>query len=107
MPDSLNDKELLSAYVARVDVKSDHLAVQLFAKSERDGAAGDRAEQDERVHRDLHVLVVPGKRPRQSDRERSFGPSRHPLIPTPVQSALKPASSLSRRSLRDGIGSMS
>ena len=47
---SLNDKEVISAYVARVDVKQDHLAIQLSAKSERDSAAQDprhSAEQDE------------------------------------------------------------
>ena len=72
-PHSLNDKELISAHVVRVDVKRDHLAIQLSAKSERDSAAQDRrhsAEQDERVHRDPHVLVVPwkktpSKRPRE------------------------------------------
>ena len=72
-PHSLNDRELISAHVARVDVKRDHLAIQLSAKSERDSAAQDRrhsAEQDERVHRDPHVLVVPwkktpSKRPRE------------------------------------------
>jgi DNA invertase Pin-like site-specific DNA recombinase len=72
-PDALNDKELISAYVARVDVKQNHLAIQLSAKSERDNAARKRrrsAEQDERVHRDPNVLVVPwlktpSKRPRE------------------------------------------
>ena len=72
-PHSLNDKELISAHVARVDVKRDHLAIQLSAKSERDSEAQDRrrsAEQDEPVHRDPHVLVVPwkktpSKRPRE------------------------------------------
>jgi DNA invertase Pin-like site-specific DNA recombinase len=71
--DSLNDKELISAHVARVDVKRDHLAIQLSAKSERDSEAQDcwqSAEQDERVHRDPNVLVVawkktPSKRPRE------------------------------------------
>jgi hypothetical protein len=69
--DSLNDKELVSAHVARVDVKRDHLVIQLSAKSERDSEAQDcwqSAEQDERVHRDPNVLVVtwkktPSKRP--------------------------------------------
>jgi len=72
-PDSLNDKELISAYVARVDVKRDHLVIQLSAKPERDSAAQDRlqsAEQDQPVHRDSNVLVVPwkktpSKRPRE------------------------------------------
>ncbi|MGA8750838.1 MAG: recombinase family protein, partial [Pseudolabrys sp.] len=65
---SLDDKELISAYVARIDVKRDHLAVQLSAKSERDSEAQDC--RDECVHRDPHVLVVtwkktPSKRPRE------------------------------------------
>ena len=72
-PDSLNDKDLISAYVARVDVKRNHLAIQLSAKSERDSTASHRrpsAEQDERDYRDPHVLVVPwqktpSKRPRE------------------------------------------
>ena len=54
-------------------MKRDHLAIQLSAKFERDSEAQDRrhsAEQDERVHRDPHVLVVPwkktpSKRPRE------------------------------------------
>ena len=73
-PDSLNDKELISAYVARVDVKRDHLAIQLSAKAERDDNAAlhrrPSAEQDARDHRDPQVLVVswlktPSKRPRE------------------------------------------
>src|SRR5262249_40950829 len=32
---SLNDKELISTHIARVDVRRDHLAIQLSAKSER------------------------------------------------------------------------
>ena len=43
-PHSLNDKELISAHVARVDVKQDHLAIQLSAKPERDSdGAGSSA----------------------------------------------------------------
>src|SRR5262249_46752901 len=38
-PHSLSDKELVSAYVARVDVKPDHLAIQFSDKSERNGEA--------------------------------------------------------------------
>ena len=62
---SFNDKELISAHVARVDVKRDHLAIQLSAKSERDNMAQEprySAEQDQPVHRDPHVLVVPWKK---------------------------------------------
>jgi len=54
-------------------VKRDHLAIQLSSKSEPDSPAQDSrhsAKQDERVHRDPHVLVVPwkkipSKRPRE------------------------------------------
>jgi site-specific DNA recombinase len=55
----------LHTHVARVDVKRDHLAIQLSANSEGDSAAQDRrhsAEQDEPVHRDPQVLVVPWKK---------------------------------------------
>ena len=69
----LNDKDLISAHIARVDIKPDHLAVQLSAESEGESTALDRrpaAEQDERLHRDPQVLVVPwkktlSKRPRE------------------------------------------
>ena len=89
-PASLNDKELISAYVARVDVKRDHLAVQLSARSDRDRAAQDRrhsAEQDATVHRDPHVLVVPwkktpSKRPREIILPASTSP--HP-DPRPIR----------------------
>jgi hypothetical protein len=89
-PDSLNDKELISAYVARVDVKRDHLAIQLSAKPERDSEVQDRrqsAEQGERVHRGPHVLVVtwkktPSKRPREVIRPASTSP--HP-DPRPIR----------------------
>ena len=64
-PHSLNDRELISAHVARVDVKQNHLAIQLSTKSERDSEAQDRrhsVEQDERVHQVPPVLVVPWKK---------------------------------------------
>ena len=72
-PHSLNDRELISAHVARVDVKQNHLAIQLSARSERDSDEQDRrhsVEQDERVHQVPPVLVVPwkkipSKRPRE------------------------------------------
>jgi site-specific DNA recombinase len=72
-PHSLNDKALISADVARVEVKQDHLAIQLSGKSERASEAQDHwpsAEQDVPDHRDPQVLVVPwkktpSKRPRE------------------------------------------
>ena len=88
-PPSLNDKELISAHVVRVDVKRDHLAIQLSAKSERDSAARKRrhsAEQDEHFHRDPHVLVVPWKKtPSKRPREIILpGGTSHP-DPRPIR----------------------
>jgi site-specific DNA recombinase len=65
---SLNDTELISTYVARVDVKRDHLAIQLSARSERDSEGQGCRQSAE--HRDSPVLVVswkktPSKRPRE------------------------------------------
>jgi hypothetical protein len=72
-PHSLNDKELISTHIARVDVERDHLAIQLFARSERNGEAQDgrqSAGKDEPLHRDPHVLVVPWKKaPSKQPRE--------------------------------------
>jgi site-specific DNA recombinase len=64
---------LISAHVARIDVKPDHLAIQLSDKSGRDSTQQDRrhsVEQDGGVHRGPHVLVIPwkkapSKRPRE------------------------------------------
>ena len=75
-PDLPNDKDLISVHVARVDVKRDHLAIQLSAKCGRNREAQDRrhsAEHDESVHRDPHVLVVPWKKT-PSNRPREIIP---------------------------------
>ena len=72
-PHSLNDKELISAYVARVDVKRDHLAIQLSAKSERDSAAQDRRHQQNKTSAFIAIHMCwsspgkrsPSKRPRE------------------------------------------
>ena len=88
-PPSLNDKELISAHVVRVDVKRDHLAIQLSAKSDRDSAAQDcrhSAGQDERVHRDPHVLVVPWKKsPSKRPREIILPASTSHPDPRPIR----------------------
>ena len=79
-PDPINDKELISTHVARVDVKLNHLAIQLSSKSEPDSAGQDSrhsAGQDERVHRDPRVLVVPWKKT-PSKRPREI------ILPTPT-----------------------
>ena len=86
-PDVLNDKELISAYVARVDVQQDHLAVQLSAKSERDSEAQDCREQGEGVHREPNVLVVPWKKtPSKRPREIIRPASTSPHDPRPIRS---------------------
>jgi site-specific DNA recombinase len=86
-PDVLNDKELISTYVARVDVQQDHLAVQLSAKSERDSEAQDCREQGERVHREPNVLVVPWKKtPSKRLREIIRPASTSPHDPRPIRS---------------------
>jgi site-specific DNA recombinase len=82
-PDSLNDNELISAHVARVEVKRDHLAIQLSSEPQ------DRchpAEQDQRVHCDPHGLIIPwkktpSKRPREIILPASTSP--HP-DPRPI-----------------------
>jgi hypothetical protein len=87
---SLDDKALICAHVVRVDVRRDHLAIQLSAESERDSTALDRrpsAEQDERVHRDPHVLVVPWKKTPSKRRREIILPastSSHP-DPRPIR----------------------
>jgi site-specific DNA recombinase len=85
-PDPINDKELISTHVARVDVKPNHLAIQLSSKPEPDSAAQDSrysAGQDERVHRDPRVLVVPWKKT-PSKRPREI------ILPTPTSSHSDP-----------------
>ncbi len=59
---SLNDKELIAANVARVDVKRDHLAIHLSAKSEQDGAATDRRHSAHDDAYPTHALIVPWKK---------------------------------------------
>ena len=65
IPTSLSDKELISTYIARVDVKRDHLAIQLAVKSELQSGAQDKRpsdEFDERSHPNANILVVPWKK---------------------------------------------
>jgi DNA invertase Pin-like site-specific DNA recombinase len=83
---SLDDNQLISTHVARVDVMGDHLAIQLSARSERNGEAQDdrhSAGQNEPLHRDPHVLVVPwkktpSKRPREIILPASTSPDPDP-----------------------------
>ena len=109
-PPSLNDKELISAHVARVDVKRDHLAVHLSVKPDQQSG-----ERDQKLPRQCgtldrsnpNIMVVPWRKtPSKRPREIML-PAEHPLITTRVQSAPKPAPSSSPRSRRGGTGSMS
>src|SRR5262245_54732842 len=71
--DSLNDKELISAHVARVDVKRDHLAVYLSVNPDQRSGERDQelsSEGDTRDHANPNIMVVPwqktpSKRPRE------------------------------------------
>jgi site-specific DNA recombinase len=109
-PHSLDDKELISAHVARVDVKRIILPSSLppspneTARRRIVGPQQNKRNAFIAIHRCWSSL---GKKLRQNDRGRLFSPRRHPLIPTPAQSAPKPASSSSPRSRRGAIGSMS
>jgi len=71
--DPLNDKALISAHVARVDVKPDHLAVQLSVKPGHRGRERDQelsSEGGTLVRSNPNIMVVPwrktpSKRPRE------------------------------------------
>ena len=56
----LDDKDLISPYIARVDIKPGHLAIQLSAKCEGDSEAqGRRHSVEQRVHHHPHGLIRP------------------------------------------------
>jgi len=84
-PPEPNDKDLISTQVARVDVKSDHLAIQLAITPEQQSRTRDQDdERDRSQHRNLaqtdaltNVLTVPWKKQ----------PARRPrgiILPVPV-----------------------
>jgi len=90
----LNDKDLISTQVARVDVKSDHLVVRLAITSEQQG--GEKIETDVLNHHDgserfesqiaqtdasTNVLRIPGKRAGQTT-ARDYS-SRYRVSPRP------------------------
>jgi site-specific DNA recombinase len=70
---SLNDKDLISTHIARVDVKPDHLAVQLSVKPDHRGGQRDQelsSEGGTLDHSDPNIMLVPwrktpSKRPRE------------------------------------------
>jgi DNA invertase Pin-like site-specific DNA recombinase len=62
---SLNDKELISTHIARVDVKLDHLAVQFFGKDQPD-AEDDQApsrKSGTHDHAKTNIMVIPWRKP--------------------------------------------
>jgi site-specific DNA recombinase len=70
---SQSDKELISTHIVRVDVKRDHLAIQLAIIPEQQSGKPDQNrsdEHDERNHPKEKVLVVPWtKTPSKQPRE--------------------------------------
>jgi len=60
----LNDKEIISTYVTRIDVKQDHLAIQLAVPELQSGTPDqvDAGDRDRRGRPKVKVLVVPWKK---------------------------------------------
>jgi site-specific DNA recombinase len=76
---SLNDKELISTHIARVDVKPDHLAVRLSVKPDHQG--GEREQELSREGTPNRKIMVVPWRKTPSKRAREIilpaGPSSH------------------------------
>jgi len=70
---SPNDQDLISTHIARVDIKPDHLAVQLFVKPDQQDGKRDQALSRKgraRDHAYPNIMVIPwrkspSKRPRE------------------------------------------
>src|SRR4029078_13116786 len=58
---SLNDKELISTHIARVDVKLDHLAVQFFGKVQPDAEDDQAPSRKSGTHdaEKTNIIVLP------------------------------------------------
>ena len=97
-PISLNEKKLLSTHITRVDVKQDHLAIQLVVMPEQHSATQNRQrsndhkngndqgqshDQGGQSHPDANILVVPWKKT-QSKQPRQVIP------PAPTSSRQDP-----------------
>ena len=112
-PISLNDKELISTHITRVDVKQDHLAIQLTVMPEQgsgtqngrrpkdyknnndQGQSHDRGGQS---HPDANILVVPWKKtPSKQPREII------PPAPTSSRQDLRPIRAETRAKLVTAI----
>jgi len=119
----LNDKDLISTYVARVDVKLNHLAIRLATNSTRSPAKKSRQKiinvNDEHhqlqhnrtgpeIDTSTDILMIPWKKmPAKRPRE-IIPPALHSSSPTDHRpSGPRPARNSSGRSPRGGIGSRS
>jgi site-specific DNA recombinase len=63
---SLNDKDLISTHIARVDIKPDHIAVQLSGKPDQQGRKRDQALSTKgraRDHANPNIMVIPWRKP--------------------------------------------
>jgi site-specific DNA recombinase len=64
-PHSLNDKDLVSTHIARVDVNPDHLAVELSAKPDHRGGEREQESPDRKIIMVVPWQKTPSKRPRE------------------------------------------
>jgi site-specific DNA recombinase len=63
---SLSDQDLISTHIARVDVKQDHLAVQLSGKPDQQDRKQDQVlsrKGDARDHANPNIMVIPWRKP--------------------------------------------
>jgi site-specific DNA recombinase len=63
---SPSDQDLISTHIERVDVKSDHLAVQLSGKPDQQGGKRDQAlsrKGGARDHANPNIMVIPWRKP--------------------------------------------
>jgi site-specific DNA recombinase len=63
---SPSDQDLISTHIARVDVKPDHLAVQLSGKPDQQGGERDQALSRKgraRDHANPNIMVIPWRKP--------------------------------------------
>jgi site-specific DNA recombinase len=63
---SPSDQDLISTHIARVDVKPDHLAVQLSGKPDQQGGKRDQAlsrKGGARDHANPNIMVIPWRKP--------------------------------------------
>jgi site-specific DNA recombinase len=80
---SPNDQDLISTHIARVDIKPDHIAVQLSGKPDQQGGKRDQALSRKgraRNHANPNIMVIPWRKlPSKRPREIILpaGPSSH------------------------------